>query len=106
MLYLANPSTPRVREAIGSGVLGQIVTPAQGNRVVPGARWAMDNGCFSARWTHKLWLSALERHQQTPGCLFAVVPDVVADAASTNRLWAKWHLGVLRHGYRAAYVLQ
>lgn len=88
------------------GLLAQMVTPDQGNRVVPGAAWALDNGCFSKRWTPERWLAALERHQDTPGCLWAVVPDVVADAAATNTMWVRWLSAVHRHGYDAAYVLQ
>lgn len=88
------------------GLLGQMVTPEQGNRVVSGARWALDNGCFSSRWTPERWLAALERHQDTPGCLWAVVPDVVADAVATNAMWCRWLPAVHRHGYDAAYVLQ
>ena len=106
MLYLANPSTPKVRDAMAAGLLGQMVTPDQGNRVVPGARWALDNGCFSERWTPQRWLAALDKHRDTPGCLWAVVPDVVADAAATNSMWCRWLPAVHRNGYDAAYVLQ
>lgn len=106
MLYLATASTQQVRDAMATGLLGQMVTPDEGKRPVPGARWALDNGCFSARWTPERWLAALERHRDAPGCLFAVVPDVVADADATNTMWCRWLSAVHRHGYRAAYVLQ
>jgi len=91
---------------MAKGLLGQMVTPDQGNRVVPGVTWALDNGCFSSRWTPQRWLAALERHRDTPGCLWAVVPDVVADARATNTMWCRWLPAVHRHGYAAAYVLQ
>jgi hypothetical protein len=46
VIYLATASGPRVRAAIASGQLGQLITPNAGNRLVPGARWwAIDNGC-------------------------------------------------------------
>lgn len=106
MLYLANPSTPAVRAAMVAGHLGQIITPAQGNRITPGVPWALDNGCFSNRWKPARFFDTLEKHARTPGCLFAVVPDVVADAAGTNRLWASWDRGLRRHGYPVAYVIQ
>jgi hypothetical protein len=83
-----------------------MVTPDSGNRVVPGGRWALDNGCFSQRWTPDRWRAELGRHQETPGCLFAVVPDVVADAAATDALWLAWAATVAGLGYRPAYVGQ
>jgi hypothetical protein len=89
-----------------AGLLGQMATPLSGNRLVPGARWALDNGCFSNRWSERQWVRTLERHAETSGCLFAVVPDVVADAEATYALWARWAPVVREHGYRPAYVLQ
>lgn len=91
---------------MAKGLLGQMVTPDQGNRVVDGVRWALDNGCFSERWTADRWLAALARYQDALGCLWAVVPDVVADADATDRLWSQWLPAVHKHGYQAAYVLQ
>ena len=106
MLYLATASGPKVRDAMTAGLLGQMVTPDAGNRVVPGATWALDNGCFNARWTPARWQATLDRHADTPDCLFAVIPDVVADADATNELWARWHGAARNRGYRTAYVLQ
>lgn len=105
MLYFTPPSGA-ARHAIAAGLLGQIATPEQGNRIVPGARWVLDNGCFSKRWDVGRWLATLERYQGVPGCLWAVVPDVVGDARGTNSLWCRWMHAVLDRGYRAAYVLQ
>ena len=106
MLYLATASTAGVRDAMRAGSLGQMTTPLSGNRLEPGVQWALDNGCFSDRWSETSWRRTLERHAGTPGCLFAVVPDVVGDAAATDVLWARWAAVVRDHGYRAAYVLQ
>lgn len=106
MLYLATASTPGVREAMRAGLLGQMVTPFSGNRLEPGTSWGLDNGCFSGAWTEKRWLHTLERYADVPGCLFAVVPDVVANAAATDELWDRWAPVVRDHGYRPAYVLQ
>jgi hypothetical protein len=92
---------------IAAGELGQMVTPNQGNRVVEGARWIFDNGKFSSKgWTPERYFAALDKHAGTPGCVFAVVPDVVAEASGTNKLWGKWHLGLMRRGYPTAYVIQ
>lgn len=106
MIYLATASGPKVRDAMTAGLIGQMVTPDAGNRLTPGAVWALDNGCFNARWTPGKWLDTLDRYQGTPGCLFAVVPDVVADAATTDERWHQWAPEVTRRGYRPAYVAQ
>lgn len=106
MLYLATANSPAARAEIAAGRLGQMVTTNAGNRIVPGGRWALDNGCFSRQWTPQRWLATLERHRGRPGCLFAVVPDVVGDAGATDEMWARWWSAPMRLGYHAAYVLQ
>lgn len=106
MLYLATASGPAARQAIAAGTLGQLVTPNSGNRVVPGARWVLDNGAYSNAWTIDRWEDCLDRLRDTPGCLFAVVPDVVGDAEATDTLWRRWWSGPMRRGYRLAYVAQ
>lgn len=106
MLYLATASSPQVRDVMATGLLGQMVTPDAGNRVVEGARWALDNGCFASTWTPERWSATLDRHQGQPGCLFAVVPDVVGDAAATDVMWRRWWSAPMRRGFRCAYVAQ
>jgi hypothetical protein len=66
----------------------------------------LDNGCFSATWDMYRWIAELERHMDTPSCLLAVVPDVVADANATFERWARWWAAPLRRGYHCAYVAQ
>lgn len=68
--------------------------------------WCLDNGCFSDRWKPKQFFDTLDRWKDLPDCLFAVVPDVVADAAATNQRWPSWDLGLRRRGYPVAYVIQ
>jgi hypothetical protein len=106
VLYLATASTSQIRQAMQAGVLGQMVTPHSGNRLEEDVPCALDNGCFSDRWKEVTWRRALARYAETDGCLFAVVPDVVANAAATDDLWARWAPVVHEHGYRAAYFLQ
>lgn len=91
---------------MASGELAQLVTPDTGNRLVPGVRWALDNGCFAGSWSPQRWSATLDRYQGAPGCLFAVAPDVVGDADATFELWSRWWPAVMRRGYRAAYVAQ
>lgn len=108
MLYLATASTSQVRDAMATGLLGQLRQPNCGHTVVPGTRWAADNGAFSQtrtfdpdRWFR--WLIG----QPTEGCIFAVVPDVVGDHSATLALWQHW-APVVRDllGHRPAFVLQ
>jgi hypothetical protein len=107
MLYLATASTRPVRDAMRAGYLGQMVTPLSGNRLEPGVPFGLDNGCFSSNgWNETRWRRTLERYADVPSCLFAVVPDVVANAAATDELWERWAPVVRDHGYRPAYVLQ
>jgi len=115
MLYLATASGPLVRDAMTAGLLGQMITPKAGNRLVPGATFAIDNGVVKLvdkqpvndpAWSVERWRARLVRYQHAPDCLFAVVPDAVGDASETDRRWRQWAPAVRHYGYRAAYVAQ
>ena len=105
MIYLANPSTPEVRQAMTQGRLGCMDTPAQGNRRDPAWMWAADNGCFSDNWKPGKWYGWLD-NLDPAGCLFAVVPDVVGDADATNDRWKRYAPAVRALGFPCAYVTQ
>lgn len=108
MLYLATASTPMIRDAMRSGALGLMAQPgSNGPSSAPGVPWAADNGCFAAKWNQgrwAAWLAAQADHLRS--CLFAVVPDVVADAPATRARFEVWAPMVAALGYRLAYVLQ
>jgi hypothetical protein len=115
VLYLATSSGPAVGDAIAAGQLGQMLTHTAQNRLVPGARFAVDAGTVRIAghvpvsdpgWRPDRWAAYIERHAGAPGCLFAVVPDVVCDAAGTDARWRQYAPAVLELGYRPAYVLQ
>lgn len=85
MLYLANASSERVRDAMRTGELGMMCTDAEG-RVPLTAHggelvwFAADNGCYAARGNLDVdrwltWLTALVAGREHR-CLFAVAPDV------------------------------
>lgn len=84
MFYFATASGPKVRSAMRAGLLGQIVTPAAGNRIVEGVPWVADNAVFADKYpgdaAYLAWLAALPHKVN---CRFAVAPDVVGDAAGT-----------------------
>jgi hypothetical protein len=108
MLYLTPPSSQRLRDAITAGTFGAIATPKQGNKILPGWRWAADNGCFGNGYPgdagYVAWLEKMS--DRADSCLFAVAPDVVCDAEATLRRSAPF-LPILRElGYRPAFVLQ
>lgn len=109
MRYFANPSTPRVREAMTLGLIDCIITPKQGNRLPEGVTWCADNGCFGdgypgddAWWA---WLTEKAAGNEAT-CLFAVAPDVVGDAWATHLRSMPWLAKIRGLGIPAAYVLQ
>lgn len=108
MLYLANPSTERVRDAMRAGLLGFIDTPAQGNVPIPGVPVAFDNGCFGKGWPgESAWFGWLQRNAyRAPDALFGVAPDVVGDAAATLDRSTPWLSRIRALGYPAAFVAQ
>lgn len=109
MLYYANPSTQRVRDAMTAGHLRAIMTPKQGNRLPDGVRWCADNGRYGKGWPGEAaWLAWLDSFdaEQRARCDFAVAPDVVGDAAATLTRALPWLPRIRALGYPAAYVAQ
>lgn len=108
MLYCANASSLRVRDAMTCGDLGQMCTPNERRRPLPGVVWAADNGCFSTRYVGDgRWMAWLADLSADAGrCLFATAPDVVGDAQATLARSRPWLPGIRRLGYRAALVAQ
>lgn len=72
----------------------------------PGWLWAADNGCFSDKWDEGRWLAWLTKDHPRSGCLFAVVPDVVADAVGTQERFEKYADQVRELRYPVAYAAQ
>lgn len=70
-----------------------------------GSVWGMDNGCFK-EYNPTAILNMLKKSQGIPGCLFAVVPDVVCDAQSTLLLFNAWIGTYQRYGYPPCLVAQ
>lgn len=90
-----------------AGILGYIDTPGQGNKRPDDVAWCADNGCFSDRWDEAKWWAFLVRNaHRAAACLFAVAPDVVADAAASHERAAPWLPRIRELGYPVAYVAQ
>lgn len=105
---MANPCGPSVIDAMRTGQLGFIDTPAQGNIRPAGVTWCADNGCFGKGYPgDEKWIEWLTKNAHAAtDCLFATAPDVVGDAAATLERSAPW-LPVIRElGYPAALVAQ
>jgi hypothetical protein len=105
VLFLAtSPREPAVAAALDAGRVGLIAQPGS-NPTRAGWTWAADNGCFGGRWDPDRWVRWLDA-QPREHCLFAVVPDVVADAAATRARFDRWAPLVAQLGYPVAYALQ
>jgi hypothetical protein len=91
-----------------AGLLGQIATPAAGNRVEPGRVWCADNGVYGGTYpgddNYLSWLAA--RAHLAGWCRFAVAPDVVCDAAGTLARSAPMFDQIRGLGYPVALVAQ
>ncbi len=107
MLYLGtSPCEPAVADMLDRRKIGLMCQPLS-NRPRAGWLWAADNGCFSAGWDETKWRSWLEREDHPrAGCLFAVVPDVVGDAAATLERFWEYCPVVHEARYPVAYVAQ
>lgn len=108
MRYLANASSPAIREAMQRGELGQMCTPNERRALLPGVIGAYDNGCFSTRYVGDVrwWAWLVERVDTAPRVLFATAPDVVGDAAATLARSLPWLPRIRGLGYPAALVAQ
>ena len=73
--------------------------------VAAGVGWALDNGCFK-EYLPRLIMRELERWQGLEGCLFAVLPDVVAKHDESYLLSMEWLDTFHRLGYPPAFVIQ
>lgn len=109
MIYLANASSPVVREAMRNDPrLGMLSTPAEGRAFDGYHWWAADNGCFGKGYPgDERWLEWLRRHSEhVEQCLFATAPDVVGDASATLRRSVPFFSTIREIGYPAALVAQ
>lgn len=107
MLLLATQAMPQMRDHDHPN-LGRLVTPRHycSLHEHAGWSWAADNDCFQGL-DPAAYFAMLDALVGTPGrCLFATVPDVVADAHATARLFEIWWRALARRGLPAALVAQ
>lgn len=109
MIYLANPCTPTVRQAMNDrSDLGMISTPKQGNKIMDGVPWCADNGVFGKGYPgDEDFLTWMKRRSVAAStCLFVVAPDVVGDALATLERSRPWLPIIRALGFPAALVAQ
>lgn len=110
MLYMSTPSSPEIQAAMSAGEFGCMTTPAQGNVLPDGCRWAADNGKFGRGWPGPeawyFWLKDVVEKYRPERCLFAVAPDVPFDAAGTLRESRPWLPDIRALGIPAAFAMQ
>jgi hypothetical protein len=90
------------------GLLGQIVTPAAGNRLLDGVDWIADNSIFGDKYPGDAeYLGWLDRYaDRADRCAFAVAPDVVCDADATLARSLPLLAPIRARAGRVAYVAQ
>ena len=110
VMYLATPSSPAAKAAMQAGVIGCMTTPAQGNRIPPGAWYACDNGKFGIGWPGTdawyAWLERTVRRYGTDRCLWALAPDMPFDAFGTLAESTPWLPRIRDLGIPAAFAAQ
>lgn len=104
MMLLVSGATPTVARYIGHPNLGQLVTPRDGNRVLPGMVFAADNAAYSD-WDEDSFIRMLDRLTGT-NPLFVTCPDFVGNARITHDLFDRWSPEILKRGLPLGYVLQ
>lgn len=88
-LYMTPPcGSVAIERAMLAGELGMITTPAQGNKLVPGAMWCRDNGVFGGQYPgNEAYLAGLDDFAEVAdSCLFVVAPDKVGNHWATKEL--------------------
>ena len=110
MRVLVSRGPNGLREYWGHPAFGVMDTPRVrtylADYAAAGGVWAADNDCFNGGLDEAAWLRMLDANAGTPGCLWAAVPDVVADAAATLALFGRWAPVVADMGYPLALVAQ
>ncbi len=99
------PRNLRMKEERTGWRFGQLRTPLNGNRHVPGVPYGVDNGSFS-RFDEHRWRRLLEEvDRDRDDLLFVALPDVVGDALRTLELW-EWWAREVPDGLPLALVIQ
>jgi hypothetical protein len=89
--------------------LGRLVVPRDCARVeetaAAGIPWAADNAAFSG-FDESAWTRMIDAIAGVDGCLFAVAPDVVGDAAATCEMYARHRPYICKAGLPLGWAAQ
>lgn len=96
------------------GMVGHLYSPGgqRGPYDFPGWEYALDNGAFKSYldgsdWDWRAWIKLLEWAKSSgKPPLWALVPDVVANAQETIKRWHKWEPKVRGYGWPLAFAVQ
>lgn len=103
-MILVSGATATVDRYAGSGCIGRLLRPGNGNRPTA-LPWAADNGAFTGFDADK-FRDFLDRIANASGCMWVAAPDVVADHSATLERFASWEPEMHRAGFPVAFVLQ
>lgn len=111
MLWLSGVLADVARPFLDARRIGLMDSPANGfafrDGYDDGWAWGADNGAFSDAWDADTWWRWLaDERNNRASCLFAALPDVLADAEATRALADVWAEPVADLGYPVAYVAQ
>jgi hypothetical protein len=115
MMILLPGNVGAFREAVvgDASRWGWLITPrrpmTRSAKLLQAASWAADNECFSLgdRFDPERYIRFLKRVASlAPTCLFAVAPDVVADAAATLSKFPRWAQAIKKLDLPVALVAQ
>lgn len=104
--WLGNPCSPAARHAMAAGLIGCMITPAQGQLPPPGTICAIDNGKFGKGYPGDAEYMRFLASLPPLGALFAVAPDVPFDATGTLRLSPRFFDGIRSLGIPAGLAAQ
>lgn len=108
MIYLTGSTNDDDEPALIAAGIGLIVQPATkgyNRRISRYPWWAADNGCFADTWTEEPWLDWLDARPRDR-CLFAVAPDVYADAVGSLDRGRRYFDLLREMGFPVAVVAQ
>lgn len=93
---------------MAKGLIGQVITPATGNRLEPDVDWIGDNAVFGGAYPgDDAYIDWLFRYaDRADRCRFIVAPDVVCDADATWKRSAPMMGPIRTIGFPVGYVAQ
>jgi hypothetical protein len=108
-MYLTGSVGEAVVPHLDSGLIGYMMAPKGGRKLLAGWKFACDNGRYGKGWPgYDKWMEWLGRFtaEERSRCLFATAPDVVGDWDATLAESLPWLPKIRALGFKAALVGQ